>query len=108
MKKLIVIVLLVLAFACGPTARLSWTEIGSSDYTQVELCRDTVSASQLDSVFASHDLRSLDAWTNMKYYNSKDDVMNQYVYTCGEDTLYTVTNHNDDNEYIFTMRVNKY
>ena len=107
--SIIVTTMLLLVLACGPAKRVNdWASINAGNYTQVELYRDTVNIQQLDSICASHNINAdLDDWSVMIYYNSKTDILNSYIYASGLDTLYTVYNYGDE-DYIFTMRVNKY
>lgn len=108
-KWLLIILLGVLAWlitSCGNTKQLSnWQLIGNDNYTIVEVCRDTISVNKLDSICVSNNIHSsLKKWSVMKYYNSKEDYMRQWIYTRGKDTVYTITDLND--KYIFTLRVN--
>ena len=83
----------------------SWSTIGSKTIV-TEIVRDTVDTPGLAHMCKKHRLHpSMDEWTIMKYYNTVDDYLNQYVYTCG-DTTYVISNHTDG-QYIFVMRVNK-
>ena len=104
MKKLITIILIFLTLSCGTLSNTNrWYEIGS-DNVQVELCRDTVSYQQLDSICMYHNIRpSQDDWISMRYYNTENELMNQYVYVEYPNILYTITNFGDD-RYIFVVR----
>ena len=84
----------------------SWVNIGNQNIT-MEICRDTLSLEGLAHACKTHSLHtSMDEWTLMRYFNATDDILNQYIYTCGPDTIYVVTKYTDE-QYIFTMRVNK-
>lgn len=106
MKRLILILILFFTLACGVIKeRPSWSDIGTKCVV-TEVCRDTVDVEGLAKICKTHNLHpSMDEWSLMTYYNSTSDVLDQYVYTCGPDTTYVITEH--DGEYIFVMRVNK-
>lgn len=106
LKRIVVTLIIFLTIGCAVTAP-SWYNIGS-EKTAIELCRDTVTYEQLDSVCKSHEIYpSSEEWSTMTYYSKElKDEMNQFIYTCGADTLYTITNFGDD-QFIFTMRVNQ-
>lgn len=105
-KRIIVTLIIFLTIGCAVTAP-SWYGIGS-EKTAIELCRDTVTYEQLDSVCKSHGIYpSEEEWSTMTYYNKESkEAMHQYVYTRGQDTLYTITNFGGE-KCIFTMRVNQ-
>lgn len=111
MKKLLLTLLIFFTLSCGVIKEQpSWTNIGTKNIV-TEVCRDTVDVQGLARNCKTHNLHpSMDEWTLMTYYSIVDDVltdtMNQYVYTCGSDTTYVITKHDDD-KYIFVMRVNK-
>lgn len=106
LKRIIVTLIIFLTIGCAVTAP-SWYNIGS-EKTAVELCRDTVTYEQLDSVCKSHGIYpSEEEWSTMIYHNKESkETMNQYMYTRGQDTLYTITNFGGE-KCIFTMRVNQ-
>lgn len=106
LKRIVVTLIIFLTIGCAVTAP-SWYSIDSEKST-VELCRDTVTYEQLDSVFKSHKIYpSEEEWSTIIYYNKDSkEAMNQYVYTRGQDTLYTITNFGSE-KCIFTMGVNQ-
>lgn len=106
LKRIIVTLIIFLTIGCAVTTP-SWYSIGS-EKTAVELCRDTVTYEQLDSICKSHEIYpSEEEWSSIIYYNKdSNEAMNQYVYTRGRDTLYTITNFGGE-KCIFTMRVNQ-
>lgn len=105
-KRLIATLIIFLTISCAVTTP-SWQQIGS-DKIQVELCRDTVTYEQLDSLCNAHKINpTVEEWSSMVYYNKESaEAMNQYIYTCGPDTLYTITNFGGE-KCIFTIRVNQ-
>ena len=106
MKRLILILTIFLTLACGSIKEQpGWSVVGTKCVV-TEVCRDTVGVEGLEEICKTHNIHSnLDKWTMMTYYNTKSDVLNQYMYICGQDTIYVITEHDD--KYIFVMRVNK-
>ena len=101
MKKVLTIfVAALILFSCAVSVP-SWVS-SSKEGVYVETCRDTIGFDKLDSVFKSHHIKpTIDEWALMKFYNTKEDNMSQWTYTC-KDTIYTVTGI--DSLYIFTKR----
>lgn len=103
MKKYIISLIICLLISCGTTKKYSWETIKNS--ADFEVCRDTLNRTQLDSICISNNIsNNLNDWSLMMHYNSKNDVLTQYLYTTDSE-VYTITK--SDTLFIFTKRTNK-
>lgn len=87
-------------FSCGiSTNAPSWTNIGS-DGVYVEVCNDTLTQHQIDSVLNDE----YKSWDKMKYYNSSTDSLVQWT-TVRNDTVFNVTQYDD--RFIYNVKTTK-
>lgn len=106
MKRFLLTLMLFLTLSCGVIRQKNSSDEMCTRCVPVEVYRDTIDVEGLARTCKAHNLHpSMDEWSLMRYYNTIDDVLNQYVYTSGK-TTYTISNYNDG-QYIFTISVDK-